>query len=141
MAGLEKLKNIKVLVVDDIPMMRVFVVKTLTDLGIKNIIEAEDGQVALDELENCKEDSCFDIIISDVNMPILSGLELLEQVRASENSSIKDLPFLIVTTATENFKVIKASELGVTNYIVKPYTPDQLKSKILDIFNITDRIS
>ena len=132
--------KLKILVVDDIPVMRLFVVNTLKELGFKSIYEADDGHNALELLEEeCNQDEPIRIVISDINMPKMDGISLLENLRSSSNEKLKDLPFLIVTASNETSKIIQASELGVTNYILKPYSPESLKKKITDIFFPNDK--
>jgi two-component system chemotaxis response regulator CheY len=118
----------KVLVVDDFSTMRRIVKNILRQLGFENILEADDGMSALDVLRS----QSVDFIISDWNMPRLSGMELLKAVRTSEEW--KDLPFLMVTAEGQKENVIEAVKAKVSNYIVKPFTPETLAEKIKKIF-------
>jgi two-component system chemotaxis response regulator CheY len=120
--------KMKVLVVDDFSTMRRIVKNILRQLGFENILEADDGMNALDVLRS----QCVDFIISDWNMPRLSGIELLKAVRTSEEW--KDLPFLMVTAEGQKENVIEAVKAKVSNYIVKPFTPETLTEKIKKIF-------
>jgi two-component system chemotaxis response regulator CheY len=120
--------KMKVLVVDDFSTMRRIVKNILKQLGFENILEADDGMSALDVLRS----QSVDFIISDWNMPRLSGMELLKAVRTSEEW--KDLPFLMVTAEGQKENVIEAVKAKVSNYIVKPFTPDTLAEKIKKIF-------
>jgi two-component system chemotaxis response regulator CheY len=120
--------KMKVLVVDDFSTMRRIVKNILKQLGFENILEADDGMSALDVLRS----QSIDFIISDWNMPRLSGMELLKAVRTSEEW--KDLPFLMVTAEGQKENVIEAVKAKVSNYIVKPFTPDTLAEKIKKIF-------
>lgn len=117
-----------VLVVDDFATMRRIVKGVLKELGFKNIIEAENGKAALSELK--KED--VGLVISDWNMPEMTGLELLKAVRAQDQ--FKTLPFIMVTAEGQKDNVLEAVKAGVTNYIVKPFTPDTLKQKLEAVF-------
>ncbi len=127
--------NLRILVVDDISVMRLFIVKTLKELGVKKIFEAEDGNSALNSVEeNFINNKKIDLIISDINMPNMDGIDLLQAIRRNSHREIKETPFLIVSASNETSKILKASELGITNYILKPYSPDNLKKKIKDIF-------
>jgi two-component system chemotaxis response regulator CheY len=120
--------KMKVLVVDDFSTMRRIVKNILRQLGFENILEADDGMSALDVLRS----QSIDFIISDWNMPRLSGIELLKAVRTSEEW--KDLPFLMVTAEGQKENVIEAVKAKVSNYIVKPFTPETLAEKIKKIF-------
>jgi two-component system chemotaxis response regulator CheY len=116
--------KMKILVVDDFSTMRRIVRNLLKQLGYENIEEAEDGQQALTKLKSEK----FHFIISDWNMPNMTGIELLKKVRA--DGDLKNLPFLMVTAESEKEKVIEAIKSGVNNYIVKPFTAEILKEKM-----------
>ena len=120
--------KMNVLVVDDFSTMRRIVKNILRQLGFENILEADDGMSALDVLRSQK----VDFIISDWNMPRLSGMELLKAVRTSDEW--KDLPFLMVTAEGQKENVIEAVKAKVSNYIVKPFTPETLAEKIKKIF-------
>jgi two-component system chemotaxis response regulator CheY len=121
-------KNMKVLVVDDFSTMRRIVKNILRQLGFSNIIEADDGTTAMEVLQREK----VDLIISDWNMPEMTGIELLRQVRSSEE--LKDMPFLMVTAEAQQENIIEAVKAKVSNYIVKPFTADTLHEKIEKIF-------
>jgi two-component system chemotaxis response regulator CheY len=116
--------NMKILVVDDFSTMRRIVKNLLKDIGYTNLDEAENGSVALAKLKSVK----FDFVISDWNMPEMSGIDLLKAVRADE--SLKALPFLMVTAESKQENVVEALQAGVSNYIVKPFTASTLKEKI-----------
>ncbi len=120
--------NMKVLVVDDFATMRRIVKNILTQLGYKNIIEADDGTTALDVLKQQK----IDLIISDWNMPKMTGLDLLKAVRA--DSSMADTPFIMVTAEAQQDNIILAVKAKVSQYIVKPFTAETLGEKIQKIF-------
>ncbi len=120
--------KMSILVVDDFATMRRIVKNILKQLGYENILEADDGASALEVLK--REKSQF--IISDWNMPQMSGIELLKTVRATE--AWKDLPFLMVTAEGQKEDVIEAVKNRVNNYIIKPFTPETLMEKINKIF-------
>jgi len=120
--------KMNILVVDDFATMRRIVKNILKQLGYENIHEADDGTSALEVLKREK----IDFIISDWNMPQMSGIELLKTVRATEEW--KDLPFLMVTAEGQKENVIEAVKNKVNNYIVKPFTPEVLMEKISKIF-------
>jgi len=120
--------NMKVLIVDDFATMRRIVKNILTQLGFKNFIEADDGSTAWDILQ--KEQ--VDFIVSDWNMPKMTGIELLKKVRADER--FQNLPFLMVTAEAQKENIVEAVKARVSNYIVKPFTPETLSEKIEKIF-------
>jgi two-component system chemotaxis response regulator CheY len=121
-------KNMRVLVVDDFSTMRRIIKNILRQLGFNNIIEADDGTTAWEILNKDR----IDFIIADWNMPKMTGIELLRKVRASEEFA--DLPFLMVTAEGLQENIIEAVQAGVSNYIVKPFTPETLSQKIDKIF-------
>ncbi len=116
--------KLKVLVVDDFPTMRRIVKNLLKQLGFENIDEAEDGAQALTKLKA----GGYGLVISDWNMPVMEGIDLLKHVR--EDEALKALPFLMVTAEAEKDKVITAIKAGVDNYVVKPFTAEVLKEKL-----------
>jgi two-component system chemotaxis response regulator CheY len=122
-------KSMKILVVDDFSTMRRIVKNILRQLDFTNIIEADDGSTALDILQ--KEQ--IDMIVSDWNMPKMTGLELLKAVRADD--ALKDIPFLMVTAEAQQENIIEAVKSGVNNYIVKPFTAETLGQKMNQVFN------
>ncbi len=120
-------QNMKILIVDDFATMRKVIRNLLRQIGYQNVIEAEDGVDALKELRSQK----IEFIISDWNMPNMSGIELLRAVRA--DSELRDLPFLMVTAESLKENVVEAVKAGVSNYIVKPFTAEVLSEKIKKI--------
>jgi two-component system chemotaxis response regulator CheY len=121
-------QNMKILTVDDFSTMRRIIRNMLRQLGYTNIVEAEDGAEALSLLQREK----VDFVISDWNMPNMSGLDLLKAIRADEN--LKPLPVLLVTAEALKENVLEAVKAGVNNYVVKPFTAETLKEKIDAIF-------
>jgi two-component system chemotaxis response regulator CheY len=121
--------NMKILVVDDFQTMRRIVKGVLKELGFTNIVEADNGVSALEVLKEEK----VDFIVSDWNMPEMTGIELLKTVRASE--AWKDLPFLMVTAEGKSEQVLEAVKNRVNNYVIKPFTPATLEEKIRKIFD------
>jgi len=122
-------KNMRILVVDDFSTMRRIIKNILRQLGFSNIVEADDGTTAWEVLNKDK----IDFIVSDWNMPKMTGIELLRKVRASEEFA--DLPFLMVTAEAQQENIIEAVQAKVSNYIVKPFTADTLQKKIEKIFD------
>lgn len=121
--------SIRVLVVDDFATMRRIVKGVLKQLGFSKIIEAQDGTDALDVLK--KEE--VGLIVSDWNMPNMTGLDLLKAVRGDD--SLKGIPFVMVTAEGMKENVVEAVKAGVTNYIIKPFTPETFSEKIQGVFN------
>lgn len=117
--------DLKFLVVDDSLTMRRIVSNSLKNLGYNNFIEAENGRDALEKLE---ADSSINFIITDWNMPEVSGLELVKSIRG--NSKYADLPILMVTTRGVKEDILQALQAKVNNYVVKPFTPQVLNEKI-----------
>ena len=93
-------------------------------MGFNNIVEAENGRKALDELNK----NTVGLIIADWNMPVMTGIELLRAVRS--DAELKTIPFIMVTAEGQKDNVIKAAEAGVSNYIVKPFTPETFGEKL-----------
>ena len=121
-------KKMKVLVVDDFATMRRIVKNILRQIGFTNILEADDGSTALNILKKEK----VDLVITDWNMPKMSGLELLKAIRADEN--LKDIPVMMVTAEALKENIIEAVKAGVNQYIVKPFTAQTLQEKLEKIF-------
>lgn len=121
-------KNMRILVVDDFSTMRKIIKNILRQLELTNVVEADDGTTAWEVLNRDN----IDFIVSDWNMPKMSGIELLRKVRASEEYAAT--PFLMVTAEAQQENIIEAVQAKVSNYIVKPFTPETLAQKIDKIF-------
>jgi two-component system, chemotaxis family, chemotaxis protein CheY len=117
-------KKIRILIVDDFATMRKVIRNLLKQVGFDNIIEAENGEAALVVLKSQK----IDFVISDWNMPNMTGLELLKAVRA--DGELGKMPFLMVTAEALKDNVVEAVKAGDNNYIVKPFTAEILNEKI-----------
>ena len=118
-----------ILVVDDFPTMRKIVKQVLKQIGYANIREAEDG---LNALEILKTDTSIQFVVSDWNMPNMTGIELLKTVRS--DPKLKHLPFLMVTAEADKENIVEAVKSGVSNYIVKPFNAATMKEKLEKIF-------
>lgn len=125
-------KDMKILVVDDFSTMRRIIKNLLRDLGFTNTDEADDGNSALPMLQSGK----YDFLVTDWNMPGMTGIELLQHVRADEN--LKTLPVLMVTAEAKRDQIVAAAQAGVNGYVVKPFTAAVLKEKIDKIFERID---
>jgi len=126
LASADKSKTI--LVVDDFKTMRRIVRQSLRQLGFESIEEAEDGKIALQMLEK----GSYQLIISDWNMPNMMGIDLLKAVRA--DTRLRTIPFLMLTAESQKENVLEAARAGVSNYIVKPFTQEQLEERLDQIF-------
>lgn len=118
----------KILVVDDFSTMRRIIRNLLRDLGFNNTEEADDGATALPMLKSGK----FDFLVTDWNMPVMEGIDLVRNVRADPD--LRDLPILMVTAEARREQIVAAAEAGVNGYIVKPFTAQTLEQKISKIF-------
>lgn len=120
----------KILITDDMQSMRGMLKSILVQAGFDNLTEAENGQSAMNKLQEEK----FDLVICDWDMPRMSGLEVLESIRADE--SLHQIPFIMVTANSDRDKVTRAIDAGTDGYIIKPLQPDtllQLTTKLLGI--------
>lgn len=120
--------SMKVLVVDDMVTMRRIVKNILKQLGFGYVDEAENGQEALQKLRT----DTFGFVVSDWNMPVMTGIDMLRAIRADEK--LKAIPVLMVTAEAQQSNLIEAVQAGVSNYIVKPFTAETMQEKITKIF-------
>ncbi len=122
------IENTKFLVVDDFSTMRRIVRNLLKELGFSNVQEAEDGVDALNKLRSDQ----FDFVVSDWNMPNMTGIELLRAIRG--DAALKHLPVLMVTAEAKKENIIEAAQAGASGYVVKPFTAATLDEKLKKIF-------
>ncbi len=120
--------GIKILVVEDQLSTQLFIKRTLKKLGYHDIIVVDDGRKALREINAAD----FDLIISDWHMPNMDGLNFFKAIR--NGSILRKIPFLLVTVETEKDNVMKAMKAGIDQYIVKPVNPEELQTRILQLF-------
>ncbi len=125
-------KDMKILVVDDFSTMRRIIKNLLRDLGMTNVQEADDGQTALPILK----EGGIDFLVTDWNMPGMTGIDLLKEVRSDPN--LASMPVLMVTAEAKKEQIIAAAQAGVNGYVVKPFTAAVLKEKIDKIFDRVD---
>ncbi len=118
----------KILIVDDFSTMRRIIKNLLRDLGFTNTQEADDGVTALPMLRS----GDFDFLVTDWNMPGMTGIDLLKEVRA--DAKLASLPVLMVTAEAKREQIIEAAQAGVNGYVVKPFTAQVLKEKIDKVF-------
>ena len=118
----------KILIVDDFSTMRRIIKNLLRDLGFNNTAEADDGNTALPMLKA----GAYDFLVTDWNMPGMTGIELLKAVRSDPDLNM--LPVLMVTAEQKREQIVEAAQAGVNGYIVKPFTATTLKEKIDKIF-------
>lgn len=123
----------KILIVDDFSTMRRIIKNLLRDLGFTNTVEADDGKTALPRLKA----GGIDFLVTDWNMPGMSGLDLLKAVRSDPD--LAQLPVLMVTAEAKREQIIMAAQAGVNGYIIKPFTAATLKEKIEKIFERIDQ--
>lgn len=125
-------KDMKILIVDDFSTMRRIIKNLLRDLGFSNTSDADDGLTALPMLKG----GSYDFLVTDWNMPGMTGIELLKAVRSDPN--LASLPVLMVTAEQKKEQIVEAAQAGVNGYIVKPFTAITLKEKIDKIFERID---
>lgn len=118
----------KILIVDDFSTMRRIIKNLLRDLGFTNTQEADDGNTALPMLRS----GDFDFLVTDWNMPGMTGIDLLKEIRA--DAKLNGIPVLMVTAEAKRDQIIEAAQAGVNGYVVKPFTAQVLKEKIDKIF-------
>jgi two-component system chemotaxis response regulator CheY len=120
---------LKILLVDDSPTMRRILLNILKHLGYEDVAQAENGRDALSKLHTDQ----YTFVITDWNMPEMDGLTLVKLMR--EEEEFENIPVLMVTTRSEQEDVLEAMRAGVNNYIVKPFTPQVLKQKMIAILS------
>ncbi len=121
--------EMKFLVVDDFSTMRRVVRNLLKEIGYANVEEAEDGNAALAKLRG----GDFDFVVSDINMPNMSGLQLLSNIRS--DAALRDIPVLMVSAEARKEDILFAARTGASGYIVKPFTRATLEEKLQKILD------
>lgn len=123
----------RVLVVDDFKTMRKIVINALAGIKLTQVTEADDGATAWPLIEEAlAKNEPFGLIVSDWNMPKMQGIELLKKVRGNE--ALKHTPFLMVTAEAETKNIMEAVTVGVSNYIVKPFSPATFVEKLTVVY-------
>lgn len=123
--------NLRVLIVDDFATMRKIEKNILSQLGIKNVDEADDGSTALPKLQA----NTYDVVLLDWNMPNMTGLELLKALRSGDSN--KDVPVIMVTAEALKDNIVAAAQAGVNDYVVKPFTAGVLEEKLKKVLKIS----
>lgn len=123
----------RIMVADDMASLRALTIGFLVDLGFFDIMEAGDGEEAWQKIST--SDPKIDLVLCDLNMPKMTGLEVLKKVR--EDQRFANLPFVMVTTESETQLVMQAAQLKVTNFVVKPLTPTLLTTKLAQTYKRT----
>jgi len=122
-------KNMPILIVDDFSTMRRVLKNCLRQLGFENVIEAEDGQRALEKIE----ETDFKLILSDLHMPTMMGVELLRAIRSDSKSKL--IPVIIVASETQKEEIEEAAKAGASSHIIKPFSAQVLQSKLEEVFS------
>ena len=120
----------RVLIVEDLKVMRRVIANSIRDLGIDEIFESEDGIDALSLLQ----DEIVDLVITDWLMPNMDGFDLVRDMRNDER--LEDIPVLMITSVDDKQSVVKALRAGTNDYIAKPFKPEILKEKVAKLLNI-----
>ena len=123
------MNELRVLIVDDSSVMRKIVQRSLRQAGLqlKEVFEARNGVEALARMKETR----VDLILTDINMPTMDGLELVRQLQAVENA--KGVPIVMITTEAGETHVVQALSNGARGYIRKPFSPDQIKERIIPL--------
>jgi two-component system chemotaxis response regulator CheY len=126
--------DLKIIVIDDISVFRDSLKKILAEIGIVNIFEASDGQEAWEKIAlESKSIEKFDLVISDLNMPKLTGMELLKNIR--DFSRTAKLPFILVSTENNQTVILQALQLEISDYLLKPYDKELATKKIIKVIS------
>jgi two-component system chemotaxis response regulator CheY len=125
--------NTRILVVDDLKTIRLLLIEMLQNLGYKNLHEAADGVEALKKLKAASnKEQAFGLMITDWNMPGMTGIELLQE--KNSDPELKSIPTLMVTIESEREQVLKAVALGVSDFVVKPFSEKTIEAKLNGIW-------
>lgn len=128
------MQDLLVLVVDDMRSMRSIVKGVLQSMGFEKFMEAGDGQEALSLLRG----SMVDLVICDVEMPNMSGIELLDEVRRDEE--LKSLPFIMLTAMSQREKVVEILKHNVFDFVLKPINPKMLEDRVTAFLNSREQL-
>jgi two-component system chemotaxis response regulator CheY len=130
-------KQLRILLVDDFEMIRSLLKQALKQLGYTDLTEAVDGVDAVEKISKAQESGQpFDLVFLDWNMPKMTGIEVVQKCKA--DPTYKSLPFIMITAEREQKSVVTALKAGVSDYVIKPFSPKQLASKIERILTTTN---
>jgi two-component system chemotaxis response regulator CheY len=123
------MKPARILIVDDSSVMRKIVGRSLRQAGLEvlQVLEASNGAEAL----SLARENSLDLILSDINMPLMDGLEFVRQLRCME--ATQNIPVIMITTEAGEAHVVQALSLGASGYIRKPFTPEQIKERLIPL--------
>ncbi|MGZ3772285.1 MAG: response regulator [Pseudobdellovibrionaceae bacterium] len=132
------MKNSKILLCDDMVMIRSLVKKSLIELGYKNLFEAADGKEALNliKAEQSKNEP-FDLVFMDWNMPNMSGIEVVQICK--KDPHLSNIPFIMISAERDHKNIVQALNSGVVDYIMKPFSPAVLSNKITKIVGLKQK--
>jgi CheY-like chemotaxis protein len=122
--------NLTVLVVDDMASIRKILIRCLNNIGFMKIVEAANGDEAINIIK--AKNPVVGLIISDWNMPVCSGLEFLKRLRA--DPEMDKLPFIMVTSESDKSQVLDAIKAGVSGYVLKPFTPEDILNRLQEAY-------
>lgn len=125
---INEFENRCALVVEDVPSMRQLLVHLLREIGFKDVMTCEDGADALNRIEHAPY--AIDIVVCDLEMPIISGLEFIQMLRGNSRKDIKDTPVVVVTGHSEEKNLHQAVRLGVHGFLVKPVSRKALEARV-----------
>ena len=133
-------KSVKILVVDDLPVMRRMLRIALNNMGYKNIVEVENGAEAINELERYSRVSTdgYSLMLLDLNMPEKSGLDVLKFVRA--NDTIKKLPIIVITAENSKEVVLQTMYYGAEEYMIKPISQKKVMEKVEKVLGYSGKL-
>lgn len=130
-------KPLKILLVDDFEMIRSLLKQALKQLGYTDLTEAVDGMDAIEKINKASDSGQpFDLVFLDWNMPKMTGIEVVQKCKSEDKH--KNLPFIMITAEREQKSVVTALKAGVSDYVIKPFSPRQLSSKIERILTATN---
>jgi two-component system chemotaxis response regulator CheY len=126
--------KLTILIVDDSPAMRTFVrrVLDLSGLDVDHCLQASNGEEALDALRN----NWIDVVLTDINMPVMDGEELLR--RMSQNEILRAIPVLVISTDRTDCRIRRMLALGARGYVTKPFTPETLREQLEQSLGVTN---
>jgi two-component system chemotaxis response regulator CheY len=134
------MKNIKILVCDDMVMIRSLVKKALFEVGFKNVVEAVDGKEAMDLINQEQEkQSPFDLVFIDWNMPYMSGVEVVQACK--QNPDNAKISFIMISAERDHKNIVQALNSGVDDYIMKPFSPAILSNKIVKVISLKPKVA